>query len=118
MKHVYDVGNKIFELMTELFENFSDADNFILTPHGIKIVNEIADCAENTYEFGMAKKENKEIFKKAGKSDSKKYMVLSIKPSIKNVSWSILRLSQHYNCYANFARTDVQRNVVNISRRA
>lgn len=64
MKHVYDVGNKIFELMTELFENFSDADNFILTLHGIEIVNEIADYAENTYEFGMAKKENKEIFKK------------------------------------------------------
>ena len=54
MKHVYDVGNKIFELMTELFENFSDADNFILTLHGIEIVNEIADYAENTYEFGMA----------------------------------------------------------------
>ena len=71
MKHVYDVGNKIFELMTELFENFSDADNFILTLHGIEIVNEIADYAENTYEFGMAKKENKEIFKKLDNQTAK-----------------------------------------------
>ncbi len=64
MKHISDVGNKIFELMTELFENFSDADNFNLTPRGIEIVNEIADCAVDTYEFRMAKKEDKEIFKK------------------------------------------------------
>lgn len=86
MKHIYDVGNKIFELMTELFENFSDADNFNLTPRGIEIVNEIADCAVDTYEFRMAKKENKEIFKKTGESDSTKYMVVSIKPYIKNFS--------------------------------
>ena len=60
MKDIYDVGSKIFELMTELFENFSDADNFKLTPRG----KEIADCAVDTYEFRTAKKENKEIFKK------------------------------------------------------
>lgn len=38
-------------------------DNFNLTPHGIEIVNEIADCAEDTYEFRMAKKEQRDFQK-------------------------------------------------------